>query len=261
MSSKDKTKKVASICDRLSKKFRVQPFPEDMPSVEALLIAVLMEKIPPSRAEQAVKRLQGAFVDWNEMRVTRGREIIEWAKEKHIDQRTARACRDALDRLYADRSDFDLSFLADESFDTMRNYLVNGLRLPLRPAARLMLLYFGRPALPVADDVRRVADRLGLVDPSWPENRAQKSLVRLIPCDRMAEFYHYSAQHAEATCLVASPKCARCLLRTICDYYAETSKKKPSAKKSTSKKTRKKTTKKTPKKRNRSKTRSKKKKT
>ncbi|NOZ19981.1 MAG: hypothetical protein GXP25_02720 [Planctomycetes bacterium] len=241
MSSKDKSKRAVRICDQLRKKFRIQPFPEDISSVEALLIAILMEKTSLPQAEQTVKRFQSTFVDWNEMRVTSGREIAVWAKDKQIGQPIGRACRDALDKLYADRGEFDLGFLADESFASSRDYLVNTLRLPPRPAARLMLLFFNRPALPLSNEVRRVADRLGLVDPSWTHDRAQKSLERLIPSAQMAEFYHYTTQHAEKTCLAANPKCSRCLLQKNCDYYREKSRKKSAKKKSTTSKKTKKT--------------------
>ncbi|MEW6356780.1 MAG: hypothetical protein AB1696_10660 [Planctomycetota bacterium] len=224
MSSGNKTRKATSVCDRLSKKFRMPPIPHDVIPVEALLMAILMERVSQECAEQVVKRFKSAFVDWNEMRVTTGREIAECAREKQIDQRIARACRDALDKLYTSRGAFDLSNLADESFTAMRDYLLGELRLAPSAAARLMLLFFNRPALPLSEDVRRVADRIGLTDPSWPYERAQKYLERLIPNDRIGEFYHCLTHHAETTCLVSNPKCSRCPVRTLCDYYARMSK-------------------------------------
>jgi len=221
LSSRDKTKKSNVICDALAKKFPPPPLEEDRDLVEAMLVAILLERVPRARAEQIIKRFQATFVNWNEMRVSTGTEIAEQAKESSLNERIARRLKNALHALYDNRWEFDLTFLKEESAANIRSYLVDTLGLEPRPAARVMLFDLGKPALPLSEEVRRVANRLGLCDPSWAQDRAQKSLERIVPASRVHEFSHIAQRHAEATCLADKPRCSRCLLRKICDFYAE----------------------------------------
>lgn len=248
MSSRDKTKKVNSIYDQLGRGVSVAPPPENPDLIDSMLIAVLMEKVSETKAEQAVKRLKTAFVNWNEARVSTGAEIAEEANESGVNERLGRNLRNVLNALYDDRWQFSLEFLKEESLANIRTYLTERLGMEPRPAARLMLFGFGRPALPLTEEGRRVVNRVGLVDPSWSQDRAQKSLERIVPSARMLEFYQLISRHADATCLRTKPKCARCVLRKVCDEYAQQSSATPAKKQKAAPKKAKRSSKKAPRK-------------
>lgn len=218
MSSRDKTKKIAFICDALRKSYGAEAAPEVPDLMELMLLSILGDRLSKPKAEHVMKRYRTTFVDWNEVRVSTGSEIMEEAGCPEVDDRLARNLRSALDRLYHDRADFKLDFLREKTYADLRSYLLDTLGLAPRPAARLMLLGFQKPALPLSDEVKRISDRVGLVDPSWPMDRAQKSLERIVPGSRMLEFYQLVTCHGEAICLPSTPKCSHCALRRICDY-------------------------------------------
>jgi len=233
MASKRQTSKASRICSLLEKKYgSVEPPPEEeRDALEEMVVAILMDYVPRSRALNALQKMKKAFVDWNEVRVSTGREIAEAAADKGITVAAGRLISGALRKLYDDRSILNLDFLRDKAQKDAVKYLQNTLELTPKQVAWIMLYGMGKSAIYPSPAVIRIAKRTGLVGEDWDEERIQKSLERTVPRAKSFGFCEWANLHASKVCVEKSPRCSRCVLLSVCDYGRERKKKKRTASK------------------------------
>lgn len=74
---------------------------------------------------------------------------------------------------------------------------------------------FGIPALCVDTHVHQVANRLGLVDTSTPE-QTEEQLKRFIPREQWIELSYLLVTWGQNVCVPLSPLCSRCILLPFC---------------------------------------------
>ncbi len=75
---------------------------------------------------------------------------------------------------------------------------------------------FGKATGVVVDThVQRIARRLGLTRQESPE-KIEQDLMKIIPPNRWIEFGHQVIWHGRTLCLARRPRCAECLLDSIC---------------------------------------------
>ena len=79
---------------------------------------------------------------------------------------------------------------------------------------------FDEPAIAVDTHVFRVANRIGLVQNQPTPLAVEKGLRRVLPRDEWGEAHHLLILHGRYTCEARAPKCDRCPLTDVCDYYA-----------------------------------------
>jgi len=79
---------------------------------------------------------------------------------------------------------------------------------------------FGEAAIAVDTHVFRVANRIGLVDDQPTPLAVEKGLRRVIPKADWGEAHHLLILHGRYTCEARQPKCERCPIPDLCDYYA-----------------------------------------
>lgn len=78
---------------------------------------------------------------------------------------------------------------------------------------------FNKNTFPVDTHVFRVAQRIGLVDPSKTVLQVEKQLLGLIPKTMRGKFHHWLILHGRYTCLARKPKCSECGIANYCLYY------------------------------------------
>ncbi len=79
---------------------------------------------------------------------------------------------------------------------------------------------FGEAAIAVDTHVFRVANRIGLVKDQPTPLAVEKGLRRVIPKEEWGEAHHLLILHGRYTCEARAPKCERCPLTDLCDYFA-----------------------------------------
>ena len=74
---------------------------------------------------------------------------------------------------------------------------------------------FGIPGFPVDTHVKRVLNRIGVVESNSPE-KIEKIVNDNIAPDLWTNFSHLIIQHGRQVCHAGKPECANCVLETIC---------------------------------------------
>ena len=76
---------------------------------------------------------------------------------------------------------------------------------------------FNIPGFPVDTHVRRVLNRIGLVNCDQPE-KIESIVNSLVPPEKWSNFSHLIIRHGRDICNAAKPRCAQCPLAELCKY-------------------------------------------
>jgi endonuclease-3 len=82
---------------------------------------------------------------------------------------------------------------------------------------------FLKPAICVDTHVHRVANRLGLVNTTSPDE-TERELMRVVPKEQWIELNRYLVTWGQNICVPLSPWCSKCVLRPYCPQKGVTSK-------------------------------------
>jgi len=190
--------------------------------VEHVLRAVLGEEATEAEVEAALQRMRDHFVDWNDLRVSRPREIREVLGETFpLAGPKARVIPRLLDQVFKRHNTMRWEFLREMGKVEVRR-LFEGLE-EVRPfvAATMARDLAGAHAFPVDRDVARVLGRLGLVDPqTQSEAQMQAFLERAVKAADAPTLHAQVKRLAEAVCRPEAPDCPACPLRQTCPTAA-----------------------------------------
>jgi endonuclease-3 len=78
---------------------------------------------------------------------------------------------------------------------------------------------YRKPAMAVDTHVFRVSARIGLTTNANTPLAAEKQLVKYIPEDLIHLSHHWLILHGRYTCMARKPKCEKCGLKEICNFY------------------------------------------
>lgn len=95
-----------------------------------------------------------------------------------------------------------------------------------RKTANVMLaVVWGKAAMPVDTHVFRVSNRLGLTDNSKTPLATEKTLVRYIPSEILADAHHWLILHGRYVCKARRPLCEECAVRPYCRTWQKNTEK------------------------------------
>ncbi len=77
---------------------------------------------------------------------------------------------------------------------------------------------FGQPGIILDTHVIRVSKRIGLTDKLQP-NKMEEDLIEVVAKKNWSAFSHLLVSHRRAVCTSRKPKCERCKINKLCDYY------------------------------------------
>jgi endonuclease-3 len=88
-----------------------------------------------------------------------------------------------------------------------------------RKTANMILVNaFGQPGIIMDTHVARVSPRIGLTDKKLPDTM-EKDLVRVVAKKDWADFSHLIMFHGREICVSRKPRCEKCRIDRLCDYF------------------------------------------
>jgi len=180
-------RKVKRTLPTLKKKYKPASPPDDLRSLEVLLVGVLREGASLEAALKALKLMHEEFVDFNEMRVAPPKDIVDLIS-RELPQARARAEQITLglNRVFDQRNRLDFGHAADMGKRELQSHLRETLGFSPFVEAYLLLHLFDQRAVPVDD---RLVERLkadGLVHPESDLHDVRTLLERVIPAKDQA---------------------------------------------------------------------------
>jgi hypothetical protein len=157
-------------------------------AVTQMILGIFARNLPESKAREALDRLRGMVVDYNELRVVAALELAEMLGD-YPDVRLK--CEDvsrALNSIFAHEHNVSLDRIADLPKKEMRAYLEQIEGLDAYTRARIQLQGFQRHAIPLDEAMWAYARDVRIVDRRCPLEEAQQFLERQIAEKDALEF-------------------------------------------------------------------------
>ena len=183
--------------------------------LESLVLGLLKGETSERVAEQALRRLRGHFLDFNEVRVTRPQDVAEAIQIVAAPEAKALAITGVLQTLFLRSGTVDLDFLTRLPLTQARAFLEQLNGLDGRTVATV-LLGLGAQTVPADASVVRMAKRLGLADRTSTAEQIQAALERVVPAADKYALYALVVRHGERVCQVRTARCVTCVLKRMC---------------------------------------------
>ena len=214
----DKVKRLERIRLALRQRYAAPPRVPVTHPVEHAMRVILSEEATCEQVDQAMDRIHKYFVDLNDLRVSRPREVrdVLGMNFPRANQK-ARVIPRLLDQVFKQYNSMVWDFLEKMGKVETRAYFEK--LEDVRPfvAATIARDCADAHAMPVDNDVSRALGRLGIVDPTvQSEIEMQMLLERAVKASRAYEVHGLIKRLAEDTCLVGAPRCGACVLAPKC---------------------------------------------
>jgi len=190
--------------------------------VAHLVRTILAEEATPQAVDAAMDRIDRHFVDWNDLRVSRPKEIREvLGPDFPRAGAKARAIPRILDQVFKWHNSMVWDFLETMGKVETRAFFEKLEEVRPFVAATIARDCAGAHAFPVDRDVARVLMRLGLVDESESEAAMQAFLERAVKSEHAFELHAHLKRLAAEVCVLGDPLCPSCSLKPMCPAGAE----------------------------------------
>ncbi|MCX5655845.1 MAG: hypothetical protein NTY65_14495 [Planctomycetota bacterium] len=214
----DKVRRLEKIRLALRRRYGPPPPVAITHPVEHALRTILSEEATSEQVEHAMGRIRRHFVDLNDLRVSRPREIREVLGVNFPRSgQKARVMPRILDQVFKQFNSMVWDFLHEMGKVEARAYFEK--LEDVRPflAAVLTRDCTGAHAFPVDLDVARTLGRLGVLDPSsHSEAEMQALLERAVKANRAYELHWAIKRLAEDQCTAPQSVCVGCAVFRMC---------------------------------------------
>lgn len=183
-------------------------------AMDVLIATILSQATTDVSAKECFLELKRAYPTWGDATCAPEGEIAELIKPCGLGRQKASAIKRVL-QATGGSLDHLREMDPQEAYSTL-------LKLPgvgPKTAACVMLFAFGQPFIPVDTHVRRVAIRLGLTPDGTNAPHVQRRLQEAVPPEIAGSLHVLLIHHGRKVCTARSPKCERCGLSGVCDYY------------------------------------------
>ena len=217
MASPSKAQLLTEVHALLKKRYKLEPRPERLSVLEAVVTGICHEGTTREQANQALSRFKDDFFDWNEVRVSSLEEIQGVLAGLPDPENRAFRLRRFLRQLFEKTYSFALDGLSKkplkESVKSLQEFEALHSDYVMATVVHQAL---GGHAIPVDGPIRRGLERLGVVEAGTADTDVRSWLERAVPKNRASEFADLMEELTHDTCVEGPPDCPRCDLRKIC---------------------------------------------
>jgi endonuclease III len=190
--------------------------PEPRPVLEQLLYSICRENAPRERADKAFNALRSFFYDWNEIRVSSARELVEVLAPLPDAEMRAYRIVSLLQEIFETTYAFELESLHKKGLKQAQKQLERYQGANPYAVAYTLQMGLGGHSLPIDAAMHRTLQRLELIDEDATGDALQASLEHLVPKARGPIFAELLSGLAQQFCHESSPTCPRCPMRDVC---------------------------------------------
>lgn len=173
--------------------------------------------------EKAYYTMLERFSDWEGVMNADVNELADAIQTTRYPGQKAPQIQQVLRTIKEERGEISIDFLADMPVEEAMIWLTKLPGVGLKTATLLLLFNFKKPVLPVDTHVFRVSQRVGLIGAKVTANKAHAILLDMLPKEavELFNFHKHLFWHGQRICTFYSPKCEKCVLNSICNYYQD----------------------------------------
>lgn len=163
--------------------------------IGAMLVGILEANTTARQAEKAIKAIEREYVDFNELRVSPIRDMVECVGEGYPDvQERARTIKTVLGSIFAQCNGVSLDYLAKLPKRDLRRRLTE-LGLNEYASGMAILMGLGMHAIPVDRDLAKCLEMDGCVHPGSDMDDIQGFVERAVPKQRARAGHDFLRQY------------------------------------------------------------------
>lgn len=185
------------------------------PLLEQLIFYHFHRTVNITSARRALRSLRNNYIDYNEVRIARRQELGSVLSVANIPQEKTSILKGILRSVFHKENRTSLEHLKQLSEDKFRERLVRIEGVDRAALEYLILRTFGKPLLPMSEEVCRVLGRYGLEHEKLDGASAAayfKYYGKVNPYQAFCLF----VEHSQKVCLADSPRCNSCVLSKDC---------------------------------------------
>ncbi len=212
--------KAAEVTRRLTARYGEVPFSSKDP-LSMLMEILLSHRTRDEQTDAAYANLRARFGTWEAVRDAPTAEVAAAIDGVNWPEVKAPRLQAILRLITEERGELNLDFLCDLPVAEGAAWLSRLGGVGPKTVACVLLFSCQKPILPVDTHVHRVSIRLGLISPNVTAEAAHELLQALLPQDSRSiyDFHKALLRHGQRVCVFARPRCNRCPLTDLCDYY------------------------------------------
>jgi endonuclease-3 len=214
---------VREIYDRLLKTYGDHPLVPRREPMHELISTMLSHRTTGKNEDLAYRRMWERFGSWEAIRDAPVDELADAISPSNFAEAKAPNIKKALATIIAERGEASIDFLRDLPTDEGLKWLMALPGVGIKTATLTLLFCFAKPVLPVDTHVHRVSQRIGLIGPKVDPTAAHALLLPLLPLEPQVlyNFHLNMLRHGQAVCVWNAPRCGRCPLTDLCQWYQE----------------------------------------
>ena len=188
-----------------------------------LVSTMLSHRTTHKDEELAYERMMERFETWEGIRDAPLGELTDAIRTSRYPEAKARNIKKTLSLLFEERGEANIDFLANLPADEGLAWLTRFPGVGVKTATLVLLFNFHKPVLPVDTHVHRISLRVGLISEKTSANKAHDLLLDMLPEDPYVLYNFHKAllRHGQRVCTYSNPRCERCPLTGLCDWYAQ----------------------------------------
>jgi endonuclease-3 len=190
-------------------------------SMRELISTMLSHRTNHADEEKAYRLMHERFGSWERIRDAPLTELTEAISSSQFPEAKAINIKKAVGRIIEERGEANIEFLRNMSTEDAMAWLMSMPGIGLKTATLVLLFNFYKPVLPVDTHVHRVTQRLGIISEKTTAEKAHGILLDLLPKDAkvLFNFHKHFFWHGQKVCVWGTPRCQKCPLTHICDWY------------------------------------------
>jgi endonuclease-3 len=186
-----------------------------------LISTMLSHRTTHADEEKAYFKMHELFGSWEGIRDAPYDELVQAISSSQFPEPKAANIKKVIARIIEEQGAPNIDFLENLSTEESMNWLLSLPGVGLKTATLVLLFNFYKPVLPVDTHVHRVSQRVGMIGPKTSAEKAHTVLLDMLPKDAkvLYNFHRHFFKHGQQVCVWASPRCQKCPLTDICDWF------------------------------------------
>ncbi len=212
--------KAIKVTQRLTELYGEVPFSSKDP-MSMLVDIILSHRTRDEQTAAAYDSLLQRFGSWEAVRDAPTEEVQDAIANVNWPEVKAPRLQTIMRQITEECGNLNLDFLRDLPVEEGAAWLNRFEGVGPKTAACVLLFSCQKPLLPVDVHVHRVSGRLGLIGKKVSADAAHTLLQALLPNDARSIYNFHKAllRHGQRTCVFERPRCNKCVLTDLCDYY------------------------------------------
>jgi endonuclease-3 len=212
--------KALEVTRRLTELYGVAEWSKKDP-LSMLVDIILSHRTRDEQTAAAYDNLVKRFGSWEAIRDAPTSEVQETIENVNWPEVKAPRLQALMRRITEERGELNLDFLRDIPVEEGAAWLNRLEGVGPKTTAAVLLFSSRKPILPVDTHVHRVSIRLGLIGKKVTADNAHALLQALLPNDPQTIYNFHKAllRHGQRICVFEHPRCNKCILTDLCDYY------------------------------------------